>query len=510
MNFKYLGNKIINFFLIPLLAVSLCGSISLLPALIQLFPNHPFVIFVVILIFLYLGYQYINKKCINIFKIGSVRKYLIIIMILVTLTWQVMLVRSLSSNFGWDPRLPIEYILNSQLKGEIDKIYFSMYPNNFLLLCIEKFVQVVFGIKSSNTLILYLNFLNIIIIDLAALILFFAVKRLFNNRTAYYVVGIYWMIYMIWPFVVIPYSDNWAVLLGCIFLYIYSLNSKFNSLWINALFGFFVAFALFMKPSTIIFVIAICVVKLIFTLDKIKKLKVKKVVVALASLMLGFSIFYVPMKYYQAHNNLVNLDESRKMQATHFIAMGMSASGGFEANDIYTNIAIKNPKKRNAYNVKLIKDRLSKRGLGGYLKFLVQKQINNTSDGAFGWSYEGLYLYSPFVNSLNNLEKKQRTLFMYKESKEGFLIADPNMSGYKLLPQLIWVIVLLMAFITSVKSNRQNIQLLKCTILGGFIFLLLFEGGRSRYLIQFLPYIITLASVGIDKCIVHRHTVSLK
>ncbi|OXE60580.1 hypothetical protein ADH69_08455 [Limosilactobacillus reuteri] len=45
----------------------------------------------------------------------------------------------------------------------------------------------------------------------------------------------------------------------------------------------------------------------------------------------------------------------------------------------------------------------------------------------------------------------------------------------------------------------DNSLVIKLTILGGFIFLLLFEGGRSRYLIQFLPYLITLSSLGISQ-----------
>lgn len=43
---------------------------------------------------------------------------------------------------------------------------------------------------------------------------------------------------------------------------------------------------------------------------------------------------------------------------------------------------------------------------------------------------------------------------------------------------------------------KCQFKLLKYTVLGGMAFLLILEGGRSRYLIQFLPYIIMLSAYG--------------
>ena len=82
-------------------------------------------------------------------------------------------------------------------------------------------------------------------------------------------------------------------------------------------------------------------------------------------------------------------------------------------------------------------------GLGGYLKFLVQKQINNTSDGSFGWAAEGNYLYEPFEGHLNKIEKHIRSLFLNRDVNQGYLIADVNMDGYKFFPQIIWVVALI-------------------------------------------------------------------
>jgi len=96
---------------------------------------------------------------------------------------------------------------------------------------------------------------------------------------------------------------------------------------------------------------------------------------------------------------------------------------------------------------------------------------------------------------------------MHIDVNQGYLIADANMSGYKFFPQIIWVVALLFIFLASIGDSVETLQLLKYTIVGGFVFLLLFEGGRSRYLIQFLPYLFTLAGVGLNKLIILKSKV---
>lgn len=500
MSFEKISNKLVDFFLIPLLVISICGSISLLPTLLQLVPNKAILCFVGLLILAYVGYSLIAKQTF-LRILNKIKKPLLILLICSTLIWQFMLVRALSGKFGWDPIFFIGYIYRISSIINYDKIYFSLYPNNFMLLIMEKFFQAVFNIKTPNGLILGLNVLNILIIDVSVFLLFLAISKLFSKRVAWVTTFLYWLLYMIWPFVVIPYSDNWSVLASTLFLFIYSKNQNFNNLFLNFCFGMVTAFALLMKPSMVIFIIAMVIIKIIFGLQQNQKIKIKKFVEIVVSLGLGFIILYSPVKSYQQHNDIANIESSRKMPITHFIAMGMSGGGGYNASDVIKNIEIRSPRKRNNYNIKLIKERLSKMGLGGYLKFLVQKQINNTSDGSFGWAAEGNYLYEPFEGHLNKIEKHIRSLFLNRDVNQGYLIADVNMDGYKFFPQIIWVVALIFILFATIEDSHETLQLLKYTVVGGFVFLLLFEGGRSRYLIQFSPYLFTLAGLGIDKFI---------
>ena len=110
MKFEKISNKLVDFFLMPLLVISICGSISLLPTLLQLVPNKAILCFIGVLILAYVGYSLLRVKE-KFFRIpNKIKKLLLIIFICITLIWQFMLVRALSGEFGWDPRSFIEYI----------------------------------------------------------------------------------------------------------------------------------------------------------------------------------------------------------------------------------------------------------------------------------------------------------------------------------------------------------------------------------------------------------------
>ena len=91
----------------------------------------------------------------------------------------------------------------------------------------------------------------------------------------------------------------------------------------------------------------------------------------------------------------------------------------------------------------------------------------------------------------NTIQQITRKLYLNDQS-----FVDINWNGLKIINQLVWTLALVFMVVATIKANNSGL-ILKLTILGGFVFLLLFEGGRSRYLIQFLPYLITLSSLGI-------------
>ncbi|WP_171000405.1 glycosyltransferase family protein [Lactiplantibacillus daoliensis] len=191
------------------------------------------------------------------------------------------------------------------------------------------------------------------------------------------------------------------------------------------------------------------------------------------------------------HQDFIYIDTKRAHPLTHFMAMGMHGNGGYYRPDGAMDDKIKSPVARNQANVRLIQDRFRNfNGLTNYGKFLVQKQINNTADGTFGWGQEGTFLQ---LNNPDNT-KLNRSFIRKMFANQGTVQANENFE-YHFIVQLAWCSTLI-GLIGVVNLHSWKIQFLKYSVVGFMLFLLLFEGGRSRYVIQFLPIVLILTSVG--------------
>lgn len=55
---------------------------------------------------------------------------------------------------------------------------------------------------------------------------------------------------------------------------------------------------------------------------------------------------------------------------------------------------------------------------------------------------------------------------------------------------------LVLAVIGVSRNRGLNINFVSLTVLGGLVFLIIFESGGTKYMLQYLPYICLLAGVG--------------
>lgn len=92
-------------------------------------------------------------------------------------------------------------------------------------------------------------------------------------------------------------------------------------------------------------------------------------------------------------------------------------------------------------------------------------------------------------NFIGNSSKDKPNTFKEYLYPDGKYLYD-----FKFIAQFIWLIglvILLLGF----NDRRYFVQVLRLSLIGAFVFLLIFEGGRSRYMIQFLPAIIMLITL---------------
>lgn len=254
-----------------------------------------------------------------------------------------------------------------------------------------------------------------------------------------------------------------------------------------------------MKPTLIIFLIAICIVQIIFL--RVSKINVRNISF-LVLFFVGFTCTYLIMDVGIQQQNYVRIDTEKKEPISHFAAMGLYGVGGFNPTDAGMDASVKSYKLRDKKNKDLLKTRIkSFENVFGYQKFLIRKQLANTSDGTFGWGRKGTPSFNEFFykGNKNLLSRIQNRL--YGHGGTTLNVSEPMVNtsfDYNVIVQPFWIITVVVVLF-SLKAQDKFALICRLTVIGFMMFLLLFEGGRSRYLIQFLPFILILVPFGLKE-----------
>jgi len=368
--------------------------------------------------------------------------------------------------------------------------YFSVNPNNLNMLLMEHWLSVFF----KQTSWLFFDILTTIFVDISVALNLLSISVIDKTKIP---VGMY--IHALWlslfPMIIIPYTDTWvlpfiSLYILCYCLVFYSKQPLLaKALW-SVLMGFSLTGAYFAKPSGIIPANAIIIIELIHLLKKrTHSWTFLLLITVLFAGATGSSYFAIHNAV--QHEKYIRVNSFRAKPMIHFINMGLSGDGGYNAKDSYKMAVTIDKQKRIDYSVNSIKKRLGKMGFFGYMEFLVRKQNNNTSDGTFAWVKEGDFIHgSPSPAKKGIRGKIENFIYLYGN----------NLGDFRYIAQIWWCIWLGIIFFAW-KDNRKITQIMRLAIIGGFLFLLIFEGGRSRYLIQFLPAFLLLAALSFDTAI---------
>lgn len=455
--------------------------------------NFVFLLAIVVLLFFFAySHSYPKLISLNFFKslffIFKKKASLIsMIVFFAIILLQIFILSNVTTAIGWDVGIIISNV------NHPDKIsgYLSDYPNNqlyyFIMYFYNKIVSIFFPTFNGNWLVFQI--LNLVFIDMAAILLYKATKNLYGKKNAYLVLYLYMFLFMLSPWIMVPYTDQISLFLTTVVLYLYSniKNISGVSLFLTVVvIGSIIGISFLIKPSSIVYIIALAIIEVLKCFEE-SQFPFK--IIIITSLILGS--FFVPLmsfKSFMNNQNVVKIDSNKAMPWTHFVMMGLTGNGGYNFNDIKRDQSIKDPILRKESNKEIIMQRLADHKTAGYVKFLVQKHFNNTDRGDFGWGRDG----TPQIaekKAKNSIQAFLRDIYYQQGRKTNIL---------RFYMQIIWIVILI-GLMSSFKVNSKKYDTLcgKLTIVGAFLYLLLFEGGRSRYLIQYLPFFLMVSSIGL-------------
>lgn len=403
------------------------------------------------------------------------------------IVWQLLFISAVHPAIGFDVQAlhqALDDPSSPQLRG-----YFSLNSNNLFLLLIMHDLSDLFQTNSWY----FWALVSLILTDLSALLNLFTIGLLDKTKIA---LGSYlqslWL--LLFPMVIVPYSDTFV--LPCVSLlllcYVAAFHSSFSTvsrlLW-AFLGGGSVSLIYFIKPSAIIPAISLVIIELCFLLKKKQGTKLISLC-CLGLFLVGSWISYTYIAFDLKQQTYIKIQPERRIPAWHFISIGMTGDGGYDPKAALTMAKLPTKAEKVAYSKQNIKHQLHEKGFWGYLKFLFFKHQRNTSDGTFAWQLEGNFFASP-----QPTKTRLQRFFSSFVTKDGTHAAD-----FRYLAQLNWLLLLsLIVWGNTTTPLKAWRQMLKLTLVGGFVYLLLFEGGRSRYLIQFLPVFLVLATLSFSQ-----------
>lgn len=415
-------------------------------------------------------------------------------MLLVLFLLQIWLLTYITVPIGWD--VFDNFYGVTTLDAAYTSRVLSLNTNNqfffFMMLAINK-VIVLFDRSGvfSNTWFSW-QVVNCLFLDVSIGLLYFAAKRLFRSSVGYVACFLFVISLGLSPWILTPYTDIMVLPFVCMIVYLYSLlvttRKTFSfRLSLVGLIGGLLACSFLMKPSSVVFFIAYLGIKLLRSFAK--RLKKAALYFGLVCI-LSFSLTYGAFRLFIENQTIVHIDKHLAKPWTLFVMMGLTGTGGYNDQDTQAVNRLPTQQAKYDYTVKVIQERFSEKGILGYLKFLAQKNINNTANGDFDWGKDGGELV-PESESKSGLQTRLRNLY-YPQMLQSLPL--------RFFMQCLYLVTLLGCFFAG-KDQTDAVAILKLTFIGLILYLLLFEGGRSRYLIQYLPFLYLLSGVGWQRVI---------
>lgn len=430
---------------------------------------------------------------------------LIIISFIIIYFIQLFISKNIYFKTGWDVAVLRNDAENIAFNGAngVEPNYFNWYPNNvftvYVLVLFYKFANIVHSQNPYVVVVAINNLLVNVSIMMATLSIYKLTKK---QKITIISMGMGVILIGLSPWIVIPYTDTLGMIfpIGAIFCYVFVPNKYLRCFLFTGICGIGYLY----KPTVIIVFIAFLIISIFAGATMLLRhtLKVKKVIKIGACIIVAMLVVVTLDKVVLSMNK-TNLDENKSMTITHYFMMGLNedTEGVYNEDDVNYSKSFEDKATRQEGNIQVIKQRLQKMGVFGYITQLAKKNLSNYNDGTFAWAREGnFFMEIPEKNEVVATFLR-KFYYWYGAGQENYY------QIFAAIEQVIWFLVLICCVGCILPQKRiNNVEgLIALTLIGVSLFLLLFE-CRARYLYIFSPLYISLAGVGLDRinCFLHE------
>lgn len=388
---------------------------------------------------------------------------------------------------GWDPGM-LFGSAQQIIEGRFESIeYFSLYPNNILILkyiVLIKRLSLAIGIPAISDGCYTLLIINCVINSITGVLLYSLTKKLCGVRCALFGWFLYAVLIGTSTHLDVYYTDSIAILFPVLIAFLWICIDKTYCFVLIGLLG---AFSIFLKPQACIILIAVFLIESVKLLSS--QFRTRESAVKLLFLLVGSALGIIVGKLLSI--NSLGLDPERSMGPAHYFMMGLHDVGSYAGSDVDFSVSYATKAARNAANIQEAFRRIREYNFSSFANHVVKKALFNYHDGCFG-NFTADFFW------LNERVCTNRLSAFLTNLIRGGGRAHPIFESVK---QATWLFVISLSSILPFRQHafdqktREKAAGLMLSLIGIFLFLMLFE-ANARYLYIYSPiFIITALTV---------------
>lgn len=364
---------------------------------------------------------------------------------------------------------------------ENKKFYFSRFPNNWAILIILSFIYRAVYIILGYVPNICSCVISVLCTSFSSAVMFICADKIFqakkiSGRAALMLTSIF---LLICPGLIlysqILYTDTLSMPFAALALYFFIklLEKNGKSAVCAFLSALFIGIGYGIKGS--IGVLAAAFVIYSFFALNFRRAAVICAVIALVTIGVNAIFFKTGISLGISSGQLL---EKERVPTIHWVMMGAVGNGGFNKNEYAYTISFDSYAKKTAAAVKRLTEHMNNYTPQSFMEHIRSKL-------AYTWDSGKFY-------AVHHLSKSENTrIFKQIRSSHSFSLWADSF-------HIAMLFFVCFSFIAASFSNEpQRMMLIRLAVFGIALFLLIWE-TRSRYLINFLPFILLTAADGAD------------